>query len=68
MPCTTSNGPSAAICPVAFGFMTEPVWRVPPLGEFMVHVHEPELPLRDHPLPTFSGVTGNISVKICISF
>jgi len=44
IPCTTSNGPSAAICPVAFGFMTEPVCRVPPLGELMVHVQEPELP------------------------
>jgi len=25
IPCMTSNTPSAAICPVAFGFMTEPV-------------------------------------------
>jgi hypothetical protein len=25
IPCTTSNGPSARICPVAFGSMTEPV-------------------------------------------
>jgi hypothetical protein len=44
MPCTTSNTPSAAICPVAFGFMTEPVCRVPPLGALMIQVQEPELP------------------------
>lgn len=37
MPCTTLNGPSAAICPVAFGFMTEPVCRVPPLKALQHH-------------------------------
>ena len=37
IPCTTSNTPSAAICPVAFGFMTEPVCRVPPLKALQHH-------------------------------
>lgn len=32
LPVLRQNTPSAAICPAAFGFMTEPDSRVPPLG------------------------------------